>query len=79
VGAPWAIGLSSIGGRLRGVTDDDQVGLYVELGWGPCVTCVPAPGLVVEVPIAGWRTLSLDKEVAIEVGEGSIALDGSGS
>jgi predicted polyphosphate/ATP-dependent NAD kinase len=73
---PWAVGLSSIGGRLRGVTDDDPLGLYVELGQGPCVTSVLAPGLVVEVPIAGWRTLALDEEVSLDVGDGTIALDG---
>src|SRR5450759_5922170 len=73
---PWAVGLSSIGGRLCGVSDDDPLGLYVELGRGPLVTCVLAPGLVVEVPIAGWRTLALDEEVALDVGHGTIALDG---
>ena len=73
---PWAVGLSSIGGRLRAVTDDDPLGLYVELGRGPCVTTVLAPGLVLEVPIAGWRPLALDEEVALDVGEGTIALDG---
>jgi predicted polyphosphate/ATP-dependent NAD kinase len=73
---PWAVGLSSIGGRLCGVSDDDPLGLYVELGRGPLVTCVLAPGLVVEVPIAGWRRLALDEEVSLDVGDGTIALDG---
>lgn len=73
---PWAVGLSSIGGRLSRVTDDDPLGLYVELGRGPCVTGVLAPGLVAEVPIAAWRTLALDEEVSLDVGDGTIALDG---
>lgn len=73
---PWAVGLSSIGGRLRSVTDDDPLGLYVELGPGPCVTSVLAPGLIAEVPIAAWRVLDLDEEVALDVGDGTIALDG---
>ena len=73
---PWAVGLSSIGGRLCGVSDDDPRGLYVELGRGPLVTCVLAPGLVVEVPISGWRSLALDEEVSLDVGRGTIALDG---
>jgi hypothetical protein len=73
---PWAVGLTSIGGRLRAVTDDDPFGLYVELGWGQCVTTVLAPGLVLEVPVGGWRPLALDEEVALDVGEGTIALDG---
>ncbi|MGA7911750.1 MAG: NAD(+)/NADH kinase [Candidatus Dormiibacterota bacterium] len=73
---PWAVGLSSIGGRLCGVSDDDPLGLYVQLGRGPLVTCVLAPGLVVEVPISGWRTLALDEEVSLDVGDGTIAFDG---
>jgi predicted polyphosphate/ATP-dependent NAD kinase len=73
---PWAVGLSSIGGQLRPVTDDDPLGLYVELGSGRCVRTVLAPGLVVEVPIAGWRPLALGEEVTLDVGEGIIALDG---
>ena len=40
------------------------------------VTCVLAPGLVVEVPISGWRSLALDEEVSLDVGRGTIALDG---
>jgi Uncharacterized conserved protein len=73
---PWAVGLSSIGGRLRAVTDDDPFGLYVELGWGQRVTTVLAPGLVLEVPVGGWRPLALDEEVTLDVGDGTIALDG---
>jgi hypothetical protein len=73
---PWAVGLSSIGGQLRPVTDDDPLGLYVELGSGRGVRTVLAPGLVVEVPIGGWRPLALGEEVTLEVGEGIIALDG---
>jgi predicted polyphosphate/ATP-dependent NAD kinase len=73
---PWAVGLSSIGGRLRAVTDDDPLGLYVELGWGQCVRMVLAPGLVFEVPVGSWRPLALDEEVNLDVGEGTIALDG---
>lgn len=73
---PWAVGLSSIGGRLCRVSDDDSLGLYVELGRGPLVTCVLAPGLVVDVPVSSWRTLALDDEVSLDIGDGTIALDG---
>src|SRR5207237_10257248 len=31
---PWAVGLSSIGGRLRPVLADEPAGLYLELGEG---------------------------------------------
>lgn len=73
---PWAVGLSSIGGQLRPVTDDDPLGLYVELGSGPRVRAVLAPGLVLEVPVRDWRPLALGEEVSLDVGEGIVALDG---
>lgn len=73
---PWAVGLSSIGGQLRPLTDDDPLGLYVELGSGPGVTAVLAPGLVRKVPVAHWRLLALGEEVTLDVGGGTIALDG---
>jgi predicted polyphosphate/ATP-dependent NAD kinase len=73
---PWAVGLSSIGGQLRPLTDDDPLGLYVELGSGPRVRAVLAPGLVLEVPVSGWRPLALGEEVSLNVGEGIVALDG---
>jgi predicted polyphosphate/ATP-dependent NAD kinase len=73
---PWAVGLSSIGGQLCAVTDDDPLGLYVELGSGQGVTTVLAPGLVLEVSVARWRPLALDEEVTLDVGDGTIALDG---
>ncbi len=73
---PWAVGLSSIGGQLRCVGDGDPLGLLVELGPGPTVRAVLAPGLVVEVPIRAWRPLELGEDVWLEAGGGTIALDG---
>ena len=73
---PWAVGLSSIGGQLRCVGDGDPLGLLVELGPGPTVRAVLAPGLVVEVPIRDWRPLALGEDVWLEAGGGTIALDG---
>lgn len=73
---PWAVGLSSIGGQLRYVADGDPLGLYVEVGSGPSVRAVLAPGLVVDVPIGDWRPLTLGEEVWLEAGGGTIALDG---
>jgi len=73
---PWAVGLSSIGGRLRPLTATDPYGLYVELGSGPGVLAPVAPGKVVEVPVADWRILELGEEVELAGIEGTIALDG---
>lgn len=73
---PWAVGLSSIGGQLRCVGDVDPLGLFVELGPGPAVRALLAPGLVVDVPIRYWRPLALGENVSLEAGVGTLALDG---
>jgi hypothetical protein len=67
---------TAIGGQLRAATDDDPLELYVELGSGQFVTTVLAPGLIVEVTVAGWRLLALNEEVTLDVGAGTIAVDG---
>lgn len=72
---PWAVGLSSIGGQLSPVGIDEPAGLYVEIGSGPRVRAVIAPGLVLEVPIRSYRRLALEEAVELPVG-GTIALDG---
>jgi len=73
---PWVLGLSSIGGQLQCVGDGDSLGLFVELGPGPAVRAVLAPGLVLDVPIRNWRPLALGEDVWLEAGEGTVALDG---
>ena len=72
---PWAVGLSSIGGRLAQIGPADPAGLYVEIGLGRCVRAVLAPGLVADVPVRVTRRLALDDEVLLPAG-GVIALDG---
>lgn len=72
---PWAVGLSSIGGQLSPVAVDEPAGLYVEIGSGPRVRAVIAPGLVLEVPIRSYRRLALEEVVELPVA-GTIALDG---
>jgi predicted polyphosphate/ATP-dependent NAD kinase len=72
---PWAVGLSSIGGQLSPVGVDEPAGLYVEIGSGPSVRAVIAPGLVLEVPIRSYRRLALEETVELPVA-GTIALDG---
>ncbi|HKF77583.1 MAG TPA: NAD(+)/NADH kinase [Candidatus Dormibacteraeota bacterium] len=77
---PWAVGLSSIGGRLRPLGPDEPVGLYVELGdvaaGDPTVRAVLAPGLTADVPVRECRLLGLGEEVALPGEAGIVALDG---
>jgi predicted polyphosphate/ATP-dependent NAD kinase len=73
---PWAVGLSSIGGRVQPVAAAEAAGLYLELGRGRTVTAVLAPGLMAEVSVRRWRRLDLDEEVTLDAGDGIVALDG---
>ena len=72
---PWAVGLSSIGGQILPIGLDEPAGLYVEIGSGPSVRAVLAPGVVVDVPIRRYRRLALEEVVELP-SAGTIALDG---
>ena len=75
---PWAVGLSSIGGRLHPVAADDPGGLYLELGGrsGRQVHAVLAPGLTADVVVSDYRLLQPGEEVTLDAAGGTIALDG---
>ncbi|MGH7748890.1 MAG: NAD(+)/NADH kinase, partial [Candidatus Dormibacteria bacterium] len=74
---PWAVGLSSIGGRLRPVAAHEPAGLYLELGaGGRTVSAVIAPGLIRPVQVRECRVLGLGEQVSLDVGNGIVALDG---
>ena len=73
---PWAVGLSSIGGRLQPVGADEPAGLYLELGAGSTVRAVVAPGLTADVQVRECRLLALGDEVVIDSPGGTVALDG---
>ena len=75
---PWAVGLSSIGGRLHPVSADDPGGLYLEIGRrsGRPVHAVLAPGLTADVVVNECRLLQAGEEVALDATGGTIALDG---
>jgi predicted polyphosphate/ATP-dependent NAD kinase len=73
---PWAVGLSSIGGRLHPVGAHEPAGLYLELGEGETVLAPIAPGRVVEVGVAQWRVLELDEDIELPACDGVVALDG---
>ena len=56
---PTSVGLSAIGARLRTTSPTEGVGLWIRLGrGGEIVTAPVAPGLVRQVEIAEWRTMS---------------------
>jgi predicted polyphosphate/ATP-dependent NAD kinase len=74
---PWAVGLSSIGARLRPVAAGEPAGLHVEIGeGGRTVTAVIAPGLIHRVPVRAWRLMELGELVTLDAGDGIVALDG---
>ncbi len=73
---PWAMGLSSIGGRLCPTSASCDAGLFVELGEGTPVLAAVAPGRVLPVEVRSWRRLALGEEVSLPVGAETISLDG---
>jgi len=75
---PWAVGLSSIGGRIHPVAAEDPGGLYLELGGrsGRPVHAVLAPGLTADVVVSQYRLLHHGEEVTLDASGGTIALDG---
>ena len=74
--APWAVGLSAIGGQLRPLDPDEPAGLYVQLGPGPEILAAIAPGMVARVPVAAWRLLRLGEPLTLAGGTRTVALDG---
>ena len=76
-GDPSHIGLASIGGALRPLGPDEDGGLYVRLGAGPwTVRAAVAPGVVSDVPIAEFRSLTAGERVPVRTRPCLIALDG---
>ena len=75
---PWAVGLSSVGGRIHPLGADDPGGLYLELGGrsGRLVHAVLAPGLTAEVVVSEYRVLQPGEDVTLDVSGGTLALDG---
>ena len=78
---PASIGLSSIGSRVRAIGIDDPEGLYLRLRGdaSPSATTVRAPvgpGMILDIEIAEWRSLSPGHKRRIRQERGTIALDG---
>ena len=72
-----SIGLSAIGARLRGPSDDEDSGLRIRIGVGSTSVVAPiAPGMVTRVPISGSWPLRPHEPVDVDYAPCTIALDG---
>ncbi|AHF79458.1 ATP-NAD kinase family protein [Thermococcus paralvinellae] len=74
--SPSNIGLSSIPGIIKEIREDEDLGLYAELGEGKKIRAPIAPGVLREVSIKSYRTLELGEEVEIKTTPSLFALDG---
>jgi predicted polyphosphate/ATP-dependent NAD kinase len=74
---PGSIGLSALGAAVQPISMEEPRGLHLQLGEGGQRAWIPiAPGLVKHVPIRAHRVLELGDVVPLNVGTGTIALDG---
>jgi predicted polyphosphate/ATP-dependent NAD kinase len=79
--SPSAVGLSAVAGALQPLDRGGGQGLHVRLAPDAAaarrtVKVALAPGLIVDVPVAGHRVLALGEEVEVAAGAGTVALDG---
>jgi len=73
---PAGIGMTSIGGLIEPLSDEEDAGLLIEVGEGGFVLHAPiAPGCHADVPIRETRRLALGERVEIQ-GAGALAFDG---
>ncbi len=74
---PGSIGLSALGTVVRPIAVDEPCGLHLELGPGGRQAWVPiAPGLIKHVPVRSYRVIDIGECVELNVGTGTLALDG---
>ncbi len=75
--SPAGIGLSSIGGAFHSISNDDPLGLSVELGAANfSALAIIGPGLVKEVDVESVRILKIGESVQVKHTPSFIALDG---
>ncbi len=71
------IGLSSIGAMVEPVSPAEDAGLRVRLGEGGKRVLAPiAPGLLAPIDVREWRRLAMGERAAVDVSQGTVALDG---
>ncbi|QGY41815.1 ATP-NAD kinase [Pseudodesulfovibrio cashew] len=73
-----SIGLSAIGGQIRGISPEEPLGLALQLGEPApiTVTAAIAPGMFADVPIIGVSEMAPGEVFPINVAPGLIAVDG---
>jgi hypothetical protein len=73
---PAAVGITSIGGLLHPLSENEEGGLWVELGEGGSRIHAPiAPGHYQEIAVRSFRSLGPGESVELGVG-GTLAFDG---
>jgi predicted polyphosphate/ATP-dependent NAD kinase len=72
---PAAVGISSIGGLLEPVHDEDEDGLAITFGGDATVSAPIAPGLYLPVAVSAHRRLPQGERLDV-VGPGMLAFDG---
>jgi predicted polyphosphate/ATP-dependent NAD kinase len=76
-GSPANIGMSSIAGSIVYISQQDDKGIYIQLGkGGRKVISAIAPGMLVDVDVKSFRILELDEDVRVKTQPSVIALDG---
>ena len=71
------IGISSIGGRLVDVGEEESCGYYIQVEKNGREVLAPiAPGLMAEVGIGEHRKIGIGERVPVSTGSGVIAVDG---
>lgn len=73
--SPSSIGLSSVGGILKEIGDED-IGLYVEFGEGKRIKAPISPGILSEIGVKDYKVISLGEEINLKTHSALFALDG---
>ena len=73
--SPSNIGLSSVGGILKEIGDED-IGLYVEFGEGKRIKAPISPGILSEIGVKDYKVISLSEEINLKTHSALFALDG---
>ena len=75
---PLCIGLASIGARIKMISIDEPLGLYIKLNGKEKfrVSAPLAPGKVHEIKISSYEEMKSGKKYPIDLNSGTIALDG---